>query len=70
MAVDLVRLVEHKALLKIGVDSLKNTRYERQHNSSKMGRASWLSSKELAKSTLKTARAWHIKDPQSIFGII
>lgn len=61
-AVDLVRRAEHKALLKIGDDSLKKTRYDWLRDPSKMSRAAWLSFKELAKSTLKTARAWHIKE--------
>ncbi len=61
-AVDLVRCAEHKALLKIGDDSLKKTRYDWLRDPTKMSRASRLSYKELAESTLKTARAWHIKE--------
>ncbi len=61
-AVDLVLHAEHNAQLKIGDDSLKSTRCAWLRDSLKMRRATWLSFKELAESTLKTARVWHIKE--------
>ncbi len=61
-AVDLVRHAEHNAQLKIGDDSLKSTRCAWLRDPLKMRRATWLSLKELAEITLKTARVWHIKE--------
>ena len=61
-AVDLVRRSEHKALMKNGDTTLTKTRYDWLRDPSTMRRKTWLSFKELVFSTLKTARAWMIKE--------
>jgi len=61
-AVDDVRKEEHRALLEDGDETLKGTKYEWMRNSRKTDNRSrrWFFS--LAHSTLKTARAWAMKE--------
>jgi transposase len=61
-AVDKVRRTEHQALLAEGRDDLKKTKYRWLINPENMSRGQWQSFKRLRESTLKTARAWAIKE--------
>ncbi|MCD6163239.1 MAG: ISL3 family transposase [candidate division Zixibacteria bacterium] len=61
-AVNKVRREEHKKLMKEGRDELKNTRYLWLINPENMTREKWRDFKSLRESSLKTARAWAIKE--------
>jgi len=61
-AVDKVRKQEHRALMSEGWEDLKGTKYHWLTNLSKLGRKRQCEFKVLRESTLKTARAWAIKD--------
>lgn len=61
-AVDKVRRQEHKALLKAGNDMLKGSKYAWQTNPENMSAKQWRAFKALRDSSLKTARAWAIKE--------
>lgn len=61
-AVNAVRRQEHKALLKEGNGILKGSKYFWQTNPDNMSRNQWRAFKELRESSLKTARAWAIKE--------
>lgn len=61
-AVDKVRRTEHKALRAQGRDDLVRSKYQWLRNPSNMSRTQWLDFKGLRESTLKTARAWAIKE--------
>lgn len=61
-AVDKVRRQEHKALLQLGCDLLKGSKYTWQTNPENMSARQWRAFKDLRNSTLKTARAWAIKE--------
>ncbi len=60
-AVNKVRLQEHKALMREGYDDLKGTKFDWLYNPKNMPREKKSRFKELRESTLKTARAWAIK---------
>jgi len=60
-AVNKVRLQEHKALMREGYDVLKGTKFDWLYNPKNMPREKKSRFKELRESTLKTARAWAIK---------
>ena len=61
-AVDKVRRTEHKALLAEGREDLKHTKHCWLMNPQNMSRKQWRGFKALRESTLKTARAWAIKE--------
>ena len=61
-AVDKVRREEHRTLSPAGYDWLKGTKHRWLQNPSTMSRAHWRSFEELRRSTLKTARAWSLKE--------
>jgi transposase len=61
-AVDKVRRAEHKNLQKQGRDDLVRSKYLWLRNPSNMSRTQWYDFKSLRESTLKTARAWAIKE--------
>ena len=61
-AVDKVRRQEHRALMKDGQDHLKGTRYDWLTNRSNMSRKRQIRFQALRTSTLKTARAWAIRE--------
>jgi transposase len=61
-AVDKVRRKENKLLREGGDDSLKGTKYRWLVNPEKMERKAWRDFKELRESSLKTAKAWAIKE--------
>ena len=61
-AVDKVRRAEHKNLQKQGRDDLVRSKYLWLRNPSNMSRTQWHDFKSLRESTLKTARAWAIKE--------
>jgi len=61
-AVDTVRKQEHRALMSEGWEDLKGTKYDWLTNLRNLSRKRQRSFKILRKSTLKTARAWAIKD--------
>lgn len=61
-AVDKVRRQEHKALMAGGVDDLKGSKYDWLYNPENMTRKQKIRFKTLRDSTLKTARAWAIKE--------
>ena len=61
-AVDKVRRQEHKELLQVGVDDLKGTKYDWLKNRANMTHQQKLRFKVLRDSSLKTARAWAIKE--------
>lgn len=61
-AVDKVRRVEHKALHAQGRDDLKGTKHRWLTNPENMSFKQWRGFKALRESTLKTARAWAIKE--------
>ena len=61
-AVDKVRRREHKALIAEGYDDLKGSKYDWLTKQENMDNAQRLRFRELRDSTLKTARAWAIKE--------
>ncbi len=61
-AVDKVRRQEHKALMTEGYENLKGSKYDWLYNPENMTRRQKLRFKALRDSTLKTARAWAIKE--------
>lgn len=61
-AVDKVRRQEHKALMDEGYEDLKGTKYDGLYNPQNMARKQKRRFKALRDSTLKTARAWAIKE--------
>lgn len=61
-AVDKVRKQEHKALMRDGWEDLKGTKYDWLSNLRNLSRKRQREFKVLRESTLKTARAWAIKD--------
>ncbi len=61
-AVDKVRRQEHKALMAEGYEDLKGSKYDWLQNPENMTRQQKASFKALRESTLKTARAWAIKE--------
>lgn len=61
-AVDKVRRREHRELLKQGIEILKGTKHDWLTNPKNMGRSRKRSFGELLRTTLKTARAWAIKE--------
>jgi len=62
-AVDQVRRAEHKALKKEGDERLKGTRYDWLQNPDRMKEERWKGAfAQLRNSTLKTARAWAVKE--------
>lgn len=62
MAVDLVRRAEHRQLRRGGDARLTGTRYWWLTNRTRMARRRWHTFGPLRRSTLKTARAWAIKE--------
>jgi len=61
-AVDKVRRQEHKALMAEGNEDLKGSKYDWLYNPENMTRKQQRRFKALRESTLKTARAWAIKE--------
>ncbi|MEJ1369652.1 MAG: transposase [Candidatus Sedimenticola sp. (ex Thyasira tokunagai)] len=61
-AVDKVRRQEHKALMAEGYEDLKGSKYDWLYNPHNMTHKQKLRFKVLRESTLKTARAWAIKE--------
>ena len=61
-AVDKVRRQEHKALMAQGYEDLKGSKYDWLYNPANMTRKQKQRFKALRDSTLKTARAWAIKE--------
>ena len=61
-AVDKVRRAEHRVLLADGRDDLTRTRHRWLMNPQNMSLDQWRGFKALRESTLKTARAWAIKE--------
>lgn len=61
-AVDKVRRQEHKALLREGRSILTGSKYLWQRNPENMDRRRWREFTGLRESSLKTARAWAIKE--------
>jgi transposase len=61
-AVDKVRREENKALLAQGIETLKGTKYLWLTNPDGFDEARWSSFQPLRSGTLKTARAWAIKE--------
>ena len=61
-AVDKVRRQEHKALMAEGYEDLKGSKYDWLYNPHNMTHKQKLRFKSLRESTLKTARAWAIKE--------
>lgn len=61
-AVDKVRRQEHKALMSEGYEDLKGSKYDWLYNPENMTRQQMNRFKVLRDSTLKTARAWAIKE--------
>jgi transposase len=61
-AVNKVRREEHKALLQVGNEILKGSKYAWQTNPDNMSTKDWRAFKDLRNSNLKTARAWAIKE--------
>lgn len=61
-AVDRVRRQEHKILKEEGDEILKGTKYLWLQNPEKMAQSAWSSIKQLKECSLKTARAWGIKE--------
>jgi transposase len=70
-AVDKVRRQEHKALLAQGWEDLKGTKHTWLRNPWKMSARQWRDFKLLRQSTLKTARAWAIREfAMSLWGYV
>ena len=61
-AVDKVRRQEHKALMAEGYEDLKGSKHDWLYNPENMTRKQKIRFKSLRDSTLKTARAWAIKE--------
>jgi transposase len=61
-AVDQVRRQEHKALMGFGDERLARTKYFWLENPERMSEDRWIEFQPLRTSTLKTARAWAIKE--------
>ncbi len=61
-AVDKVRRQEHKVLMSEGYEDLKGSQYDWLYNPENMTRKQKMRFKMLRESTLKTARAWAIKE--------
>ncbi len=61
-AVDKVRRQEHRALMKEGRDDLKGTKYDWLTHSANKSAKQQVRFEQLRTSTLKTARAWAIKE--------
>ena len=61
-AVDKVRRQEHKTLMSEGYEDLKGSKYDWLYNPENMTRKHKMRFKMLRESTLKTARAWAIKE--------
>jgi len=61
-AVDKVRRQEHKALMREGYEDLKGSKYDWLYNPENMTHKQKIRFKMLRESTLKTARAWAIKE--------
>ena len=61
-AVDKVRQQEHKALMSQGIEDLKGSKYDWLYNPENMTRKQKNRFKALRESSLKTARAWAIKE--------
>lgn len=61
-AVDKVRRQEHKVLMSEGYEDLKGSKYDWLYNPENMTRKHKMRFKMLRESTLKTARAWAIKE--------
>lgn len=61
-AVDKVRRMENRSLLSDGKSDLVRTRHRWLMNPGNMSRGQWRDFKSLRESTLKTARAWAIKE--------
>jgi len=61
-AVDQVRRQEHRTLLKQGDETLKGTRYLWLQNPENMSEERWQDLEELRRSSLKSARAWQLKE--------
>ena len=61
-AVDKVRRREHKALVEQGCDDLKGTRYLWLRNPENLSPQRWADLKALRRRTLKTAKAWAVKE--------
>jgi transposase len=61
-AVDKVRRQEHKELLGVGNHTLIGTKYDWLRHPSNFTREAWRSFSELRTSSLKTARAWALKE--------
>src|SRR5688572_21230111 len=61
-AVDRVRRREHRALLQIGDETLKGSKYDWLRHRANMSYQQWIGFKALRESALKTARAWAIKE--------
>ena len=61
-AVDKVRRQEHRALMKEGLQDLKGTKYDWLTNPANMSGKQKAHFQRLRTSTLKTARAWAIKE--------
>ena len=70
-AVDKVRRQEHKALLAQGWEDLKGTKHTWLRNPWNMSARQWRDFQALRQSTLKTARAWAIKEfAMSLWGYV
>lgn len=70
-AVDKVRREEHKALMAEGCNDLKGSKYSWLYNPENMSRKQKLRFSALRDSTLKTARAWSIKElAMSLWGYV
>jgi transposase len=61
-AVDKVRRVEHRALLAEGRTDLVRSKHQWLRNPNNMSHKQWREFKDLRESTLRTARAWAIKE--------
>lgn len=61
-AVDRVRRGEHRALMGVGDETLKGSKYFWLRNPENMDPDKWIDFKTLRESALKTARAWSIKE--------
>lgn len=61
-AVNKVRVEEHKTLMSTGVELLKGTRFDWLTNPKNMSDEKWDNFEPLRNSTLKTARAWAIRE--------
>lgn len=61
-AVDKVRRVEHRALLAEGRTDLVRSKHQWLKNPNNMSHKQWREFKDLRESTLRTARAWAIKE--------